>query len=571
MNYSNAERLARVLRGLEDDAIAQLLWALFEESAALRGAEAEQRARDLARLLAVHPIELPREYGVVPDYVRREFAQRAFWHIVTLGLGHDTDAGALILHAVLDKPITISSYQAQDLSVIFTPVDRPAEDQARLLAFHARIVASELPSVDARIALALKRFPAGAEHLEALAPRSAALANHAEDLLRYYISNPAQHTLTFSLLREVWRAAPDAIRSQHLNELANNPQAQRRAIALGADALWAEELASEQERALLLRLHDVFPERDWHPIAAPLLDSPNPQLRATALDALADATSREFLPALSAARVQAGRGERARIDAIIRAIQVHDPRPGDSLGALSVAEEDSVEGALSLAGAQAGELSAAGEMDAPQPLVAAQAPAALSTARDVMLSRWEHMAPAPRRVPLSLRLALSVFGSTGRRASIWCFMALGLLAPVMSVQQLELLKAALFYGGGVLLSWAILSEQRGGGAYLKVLAKAPGAVARVEDQFAGKTTLVLPDGATDELKGMGLMEPGTLVPVWRLSRGVLVELFPLERCRPMRLDPDGGVRAHTRYAVAAPILMLLGLLGIASILMTSIR
>lgn len=546
-------RLDLILSSTDREVIdADALDHLIDELGAQRGPDSLPHLRDLVVALSRIRIDLISKPNDAPRATRAiERGQRIFVTLLKIGVAHDQDDAALILNEALPLVLRFYKYEHQDHHASFDKARCEASDPGLFDAFEGRIIASASIDPDERLRAAIAAFPVGASYLRALVAQSEHMHLHAEALGRLFFAHAGHPALDRELLETCWRKTPVAVRGQLLNELASHRDALGEARRDGWSLLFVACADTDPQRALLLKMRNVLHEPRWSEIACQLLPSPNPALRAVALETLEESASRAALPALASARVNADRAERRRIDAIIAGIHQRDPMPGDADGALSISEVSGDAGMLSLAQDAPGGLSlseAAGEL---APARAEGALAAVSP-RAQLLDRWSHVAPGEPGA--AVRFTLVTLGASGRRAALWLVLAahLAVASPHWANAQRTFVSLCVF--GLAALIWSLLDDY-GVATYLRAIRGAPAALATVEQVAHGQTHLRLADGTTRQVRGMPPLEVGARAPVWRLVEGERVSLVPLELCSALYVGAGGVIRARPRYMLGAALLV----------------
>jgi hypothetical protein len=545
-------RLELILSSTDREVIdADALDHLIDELGAQRGPDSLPHLRDLVVALSRIRIDLISKPNDAPRATRAiERGQRIFVTLLKIGVAHDQDDAALILHEALPLVLRFYKYEHQDHHASFDRARCEASEPGLFDAFEGRIIASASLDPDERLRAAIEAFPVGASYLRALVAQSEHLHLHAEALGRLFFAHAGHPALDRELLETFWRHTPVAVRCQLLNELASHRDALDVARRDGWSLLFVACADTDPQRALLLKMRNVLHEPRWSEIACQLLPSPNPALRAIALDTLEESASRAALPALASARVNADRAERRRIDAIIAGIHQREPMPGDADGSLSISEVSGGAGMLSLAQDAPGGLSLS-EAGALAPARADGAVAAVSP-RAQLLERWSPVAPGEPSA--AVWFTLVALGATGRRAALWLALTGHFMLAIYGVISPNMLVVSAGLIGLAALIWSLLDDYSDA-IYLRAIRGAPAALATVEQVAHGQTHLRLADGTTRQVSGMPPLEVGDRAPVWRLVDGERVSIVPLERCGALRVDAGGVVCARPRYTLVAALLV----------------
>jgi hypothetical protein len=265
--------------------------------------------------------------------------------------------------------------------------------------------------------LAVDMYPSSAAALEALVAAGPPPPTHACGIFMRHMRERAP---SVEVLRWAWRGMASEDREQLLTPSPRLKEGVERTGDALLSMLWAES-ARFQERLLILRLRGDGMRGLWRGLALDALQSPHAMLVSEAVATLEAAGEPDDVPALLAVAA-ASSGRAAEVQATIREIQ-RRARAEPLIGALSLGEEASAQGALSLADAARGALSAPGE------LAPVAASGALAEHRG-----WLDVGPAPRKVPLSVRLALLSRRTALLSNKSWIFLAIGPLVMIPLVR-----------------------------------------------------------------------------------------------------------------------------------------
>lgn len=266
--------------------------------------------------------------------------------------------------------------------------------------------------------LLVDMYPTSQRALLSLAAASPIPSQHAVGVFMRHLR---EGDISLDVARWAWRGVVSEEREQVLLMMCEQKMSSEPGPAL-LRMLWSE-CERAQERLLLLRLRDVSPRMGaWRELSREALSSEYAPLHAEAVSTLRQYGGPPDVAALLEAAQGRSEEQHKAIQDAIRVIQ----RGADQLrfaGALSLQEDGAGgEGALSLAGGEAGGLSEAGAGDAPlAPVVAGEV--ALSGA-----TRWREAAPAPRALSSGARLVLLAQGSNPRLSA--ALFAVGVLPPL---------------------------------------------------------------------------------------------------------------------------------------------
>jgi hypothetical protein len=325
---------------------------LIEQLGQQRGPDSLYALRELTRALARCAITLPlapADHGF--DLRAAEVCQRTFWQLIALGLAHDLGEAALIMRDALALNLSVQKHPSIPHRIRFKPDARGAAGSDLNKQLDLRIIASPDVAPDERLRTAIAAFPHGAASLGPLLASYPQPELFAPDVVRLFWVFAGHPALPSPLLDAAWRATRSVeTRIALLRDLEPRQATLDHANAAGWGALLVAAATDDRERVALLAMRRHLHDVRWSEVACALLGSQTPHAHARALETLEESASRDAIPALAAARADASRADRRRIDAILAGIHLREPMPGDGDGALSLSE--AVGGELSQAGEQ---------------------------------------------------------------------------------------------------------------------------------------------------------------------------------------------------------------------------